>query len=282
MSDNTLKIWAGNAANGVPCSAYLTGLTSKSGNAKTGPLIMQISMMADRVPTVRYDDVKVSPDGEPVLDDAGRPIWFNLDCHEAVCKGCRFRPDLAHYCPYCGKKNEPGPATCDFCGKTLGVCYVNRAKGQGAAYLYNICKPVTPWPEVEAAMKRAVDRMGMKLFRFGAFGNCTMLGEEFIERCGGTALSLGMKVVGYVADWMFYPKDHIASKYCLASCGLDPEDKKRELAHSLGWRTFRAKLENEKKRKGESICTHEQKGIQCADCAKCGGRSGDIVVTLHR
>jgi hypothetical protein len=261
---NTLKIWSGRAVNGVECSSYLSGFNDWSSNIKIGPLTMQVSVLADRAPTVRYDD--------------------DVDCHEAVCKGCAFRTHLEHTCPnpQCGTVNPPGPKVCQCCGSNLGVCYVNRAKGMQSLYDGSINKPVSDWPDVVKATEIAVRHGGMRLFRFGAFGNVLIMGQKEIKKCADLAHSLGMRTVGYVADWMFYPAGNLFAQYGMASCGLDPDNKKRDLAHKLGWRTYRAKLEDEAPRPGETLCLHESDCVQCMNCGKCGGQDGDIVITLHR
>lgn len=57
----------------------------------------------------------------------------------------------------------------------------------------------------------------------------------------------------------------------------------KELATSMGWRTFRVKLPDAPKLKNEIICpaTLPNSEVQCLNCGLCNGSQADVCVDIH-
>lgn len=58
----------------------------------------------------------------------------------------------------------------------------------------------------------------------------------------------------------------------------------KELANSLGWKTFRVKNADSPKLRDEVICPASEEGgyqLQCLTCGMCNGKNSNIVINVH-
>jgi hypothetical protein len=260
MSEHTIKIWNG-VSHGESVSAYLTGLTDYCRNEKLGPLALQISVLADRLKP-----------SEAVHEES---------CNNATCNGCVLRPDHFHACVYCNRLNAPFKRVCCECGEKLPVCYVNRTEGLRSVYQHSVAKPVTSLETTKSLIKKSALR-GMNLLRLGLFGNVSVIDYNVLEPiCLFARNRLGMKITGYISDWIFQPEGLWLNKYCLASVGMDQEGNSRKIAHQLGWSTFRIRRPGDRPLRGEHVCKHDKDRTFCMNCGICNGCNGDVVVKLH-
>jgi hypothetical protein len=84
------------------------------------------------------------------------------------------------------------------------------------------------------------------------------------------------RFTGYTHQWRTC--DTRFATICMASVET-LEDA--ELAHSMGYKTFRVKSKEEAKQPNETECLNRTVGLSCKNCLLCNTTSGDIVIDVH-
>lgn len=159
------------------------------------------------------------------------------------------------------------PSTCIF--YQLKSCYVNLAYSVGA-----IVKAVR-----NNRYTQGLDytKMRGRIIRIGAYGDCSSLPYEYVEKITKIASGFMNYTHGYKnCDQRF-------KNIAMASCETidDALD-----AQSKGWRTFRVIMPNEPLLENETLCPNSKNAnITCNMCLKCNGANGkskqNIVVVRH-
>lgn len=155
-----------------------------------------------------------------------------------------------------------------------GDCYVNL--GQGArAVAEGITRGIYP-EDIESAQAYARGRM----VRLGTYGDPAAVPLSIWE----SLLEFAKGSTGYTHQWK-KPQGQAVMSVCMASA--DNEVQRQE-AKSLGYRTFRVRLEEEPKLPGEFVCPASKeagKRLTCDDCGACSGgidtRKADPVIVVH-
>jgi hypothetical protein len=170
---------------------------------------------------------------------------------DSVCGDCKHRP-----------KTDSNP-------DGWGTCYVNVGQGPYAVYkaYKNNKYPVLP----------NVELFKDKYVRFGTYGDPAAIPIELIRSIVGIC----SHHTAYTHQWKNCDKELL--NYCMASVDTPKEYK---LAQSLGWRTFRVRLDSEELDKNERVCpaSSERKLVTCEQCMAChgGGNSkASIAIIAH-
>lgn len=174
------------------------------------------------------------------------------------------------------------PHTAVKTGEDATVCgdCPHRPANEGTCYVTVFQAPLSvhrayhrgsyPAFEVEAFRGRQV--------RFGAWGDPAAVPTEVWANIAAVASGH----TGYTHQWK--TADPALAPYCMASA--DNADD-RAMAHGMGWRTFRTRLESEPRLKGEAVCPASAEAghkLTCSDCMACSGstgKRGDIVIIAH-
>jgi len=102
--------------------------------------------------------------------------------------------------------------------------------------------------------------------RIGAYGDPTAIPLDVWDNL----CSVSNSYTGYTHNWRRKQfQDY--KKYCMASVEMDKEYRQ---AVSMGWKTFRARLKDEKISKNEFICPASKEGKEVTSCSKCNACSG--------
>ena len=255
-----LIIWTGlSLLDGkTPIEVTLTGLKSKSNNAKTGRVLQTWIQLANIDPR------------DAIRDGRDAPICG--DCkHMARCVDCGTHAPFHEgaRCPDCG-------------GEVKRPCYVKVQHGPTTVYkVRNGIKG--PWARNPwYAMATPADLEQIKgldaVIRFGAYGDPaavpTRVWESLAELCP--------RFMGYTHQWRTC--DPNLKRYCMASV-----DSPKEYAEavSMGWRTFRVRAPWQKLDKAEAVCPASEeagKKAVCADCTLCMGtqrKAKHIAIIAH-
>lgn len=117
-----------------------------------------------------------------------------------------------------------------------------------------------------------------KPLRLGAYGDCTCLPYEFIEKI---VKSAKRGYLNYTHGWLNC--DPRFANIAMASVESIPD---KELANSLGYRTYRVRPIDGEILPDEILCPNEKNEfIKCDMCMKCNGTNGkskkNIVITVH-
>lgn len=174
----------------------------------------------------------------------------------------------------CGDCPHRGKVTTDSTGQPRNVgrtCYVN--VGQGPLAVFRAYK-AGKYP-VQSPM--AIGRM----VRLGTYGDPAAVPVEIWQ----SLLHGAVGHTGYTHQWRD-PRFSDLRSLCMASADTAEE---ADLAHSMGWRTFRVSLDPAKDpiRKGEVLCpasAEAGKKLTCAECRACdgaNGRRGSIYIPAH-
>lgn len=144
--------------------------------------------------------------------------------------------------------------------KHFGSCYVNIFQAPSRIY--------------EAYHRGTYEKLNddnIKYFegrniRLGAYGDPTAIPLDIWDKI----CSVSSGYTAYTHNWRKKQfQDY--KKYCMASVEMDKEYLK---AISMGWRTFRARVESEKVSKKEFICPASKEGKKVTSCSKCKACSG--------
>ena len=114
--------------------------------------------------------------------------------------------------------------------------------------------------------------------RLGAYGDPAALPISVLARL----VSSSVHSTGYTHQWRTCDREY--RQFLMASCDSVEE---RELAKSMGWRTFRIRPDDQKL-PGEIVCPASTEAgalTQCRWCGKCNGMANpngrDITITVH-
>jgi hypothetical protein len=157
--------------------------------------------------------------------------------------------------------------TCNDCvhrsvaSKGFGSCYVMLFQGDNQVYrsYQNGSYPTLPFEQIKEVFKD-------KLVRFGSYGEPVLIPENIVSEIVNTSS-------GHTGYTHQYKKQSFqwAKKYFMASCDSIKDTIK---AKSLGWRTFRVRIEDEPIQKGEFSCPASKemgKKRTCSNCLSCNG-----------
>ena len=159
------------------------------------------------------------------------------------------------------------PLDCFF---KANACYVNLAYAPRA-----IVKSIK---DGNYQTKLNYPMLSHNVLRMGAYGDCSSLPYEFIEKI---IKASKQGYLNYTHGWKSC--DSRFANIAMASVETI-EDK--ELANSMGYRTFRVRPENGEILNDEILCPNEKNDfITCKMCMKCNGNNGkskkNIVITRH-
>jgi hypothetical protein len=176
---------------------------------------------------------------------------------------------------------------CQFQGDETGVgriCYVNL--GHGPRNVYEGYRRGI-YPRLKQSQYKRVFR-GREI-RFGAYGEPVLIPITIVR----ALVACTVAHTGYTHQWA-KPQYQEYREYIMASCD-SPADFAD--ARAMGWRTFRARTENQPMLPGEIMClaspefraAHPDKPkLQCIDCTLCdGARHGatdpraNIAIVVH-
>ena len=156
----------------------------------------------------------------------------------------------------------------------LGSCYVVVA--QGPAGIYRAWKK-NRYKKFHPGIVNAAIRLAGQNIRLGAYGDPAALPLDTLHY-----LTDGLRFTGYTHQWKTCDPEY--KRFCMASVDTPQEYVK---AKSMGWRTFRVRLENEILAKGEIMCpASEEMGHRttCDRCVLCMGttiKAKDIAIVVH-
>lgn len=178
--------------------------------------------------------------------------------------------------PHVAWKDGDYDSVCGDCPhKDNGVCYVDRTKGSRGVWVGvsngKSYREVTPeeFGQIMAGLE----------VRWGADGDPAAIPADQFAVIAAHVQSC----TGYTHQWRW--ATHLKG-HCMASCDT-PVDRAK--AASLGWRTFRVRLEDETLLPGEFVCPASQEAgmkKQCSDCMACDGhlrgeRRANPVIIAH-
>lgn len=162
----------------------------------------------------------------------------------SVCGDCKHRPSLD------------------------GACYVNLGHGPTAVW-NGLMRDIYPMSLLSAA------RMceGRKV-RLGSYGDPMAIPwfAWYVLVAGAVGHT------GYTHQWMNPDIAHIQREGIMALCMASVDTPtEADMAHTLGYRTFRVRTRDEPMLAGEFVCPASDeagKRLQCADCLACNGGVG--------
>ena len=150
-------------------------------------------------------------------------------------------------------KTANDAAVCGDCPLRSGNgCYVNVAQA-----------PAAVWKSYKRGIYPALrtDRMVGREIRLGAYGDPCALPFEVWHNIVRDV----PKWTGYTHQWR--TADQLFRELLMASTHSLEENA---VAHSMGWRTFRAKLQGDPLASDEFYCPSDR-GVECRDCRACDG-----------
>jgi len=152
-----------------------------------------------------------------------------------------------------------------------GACYVNL--GQAPLSIYRAYKRGA-YPKYDEA-KHAELFFSRKL-RLGAYGDPAAVPYEVFK----PLVDLSLMHTGYTHQVRHKNFDIRYLNICMVSADTP---KQAERMQSLGARTFRVAIANDNLAENEIECLSDSKGISCADCGLCNGKSNqpNIAITVH-
>ena len=125
-----------------------------------------------------------------------------------------------------------------------------------------------------------ITRIRGKFVRFGAYGEPVMIGEANVRVIADASSSF----TGYTHQWR-NPSYKWANKYFMASVETEPL---MNVAHRMGWRTFRVMDKSQSPIKGTEIsCPASKEMGSVTTCNKCGlckgttSKGKSIAIILH-
>lgn len=157
-------------------------------------------------------------------------------------------------------------AVCGDCPLRAGACYVTKFFAPN-----NIQK--TYW---KGGYEKIDYRwLRHEVLRIGSWGDPAAIPfevwEDLLRRT-----KMQHRFTGYTHQWRTC--DPRFATICMASVET-LEDA--ELAHSMGYKTFRVKSADEPKQPNETMCLNTTIGASCKNCLLCNTASGDIVIDVH-
>lgn len=168
-------------------------------------------------------------------------------------------------------------ANCGDCKHRRGLggsCYVNLGQGPRAVY-DGVMRGIYPTDPAAAAVAASG-----RMVRLGTYGDPAAVPvavwAQLVTQAKGWT--------GYTHQWR-NALGLAVREFCMASADTPAE---RDLARSLGFRTFRVRTADQTTMPGEFMCpaaAESGKRTTCADCGACGGgqasRKADPVIVVH-
>lgn len=160
-------------------------------------------------------------------------------------------------------------AICGDCTHRSGSCYVLTAQGPRSAWesWHRDPKPV---PENYTAFANV---------RLGAYGEIPAIPFEVVEEF----MEPVSNFTGFTHAWRYC--DQRYRQYLMASVESIDE---AQIAHAMGWRTYRTMLKGELRIAGESLCPGSEeagKKLTCSQCGFCNGNAtnlrGNVAINVH-
>lgn len=148
---------------------------------------------------------------------------------------------------------------------------------EGACYVTKFFAPRNVQKTYQASKYEQLDtsKLRNEVLRIGSWGDPAALPHDvWANLLRRTQLS--DRFTGYTHQWRTC--DPAFTSLCMASVET-LEDA--ELAHSMGYKTFRVKSPDEPKQPNETVCLNTTIGISCKNCLLCNTTSGDIVIDVH-
>ena len=166
--------------------------------------------------------------------------------------------------PHHAVKSGSDGAVCGDCPLRDGACYVSTFQAPRSVWQATNGAPVTPVGVLA------------KPVRFGGWGDPASAPEAtraMLAACLGSDVGW----TGYTHQWR-RPDTQWLRRWIMAST---ENDSGTTLAHSLGWRTFRARPSGAALRNGEIHCPSPR--VSCAACQLCRGdrRARNISIEAH-
>lgn len=152
------------------------------------------------------------------------------------------------------------------------ACYV--AVQRGPAGVWKAYRNGSYAKADRQTLDRYLDGRGVRL---GSYGDPAAVPVHVLEALTAKASSW----TGYTHAWRRAPW---LKRFCMASVDTLVD---RFWAKAAGWRTFRARLDNEAVQWGEIVCPASDEGghvVSCLECRLCSGtnrRAKDIVIVAH-
>ena len=165
---------------------------------------------------------------------------------------------------------------------TGGSCYVNL--GQGARAVYDgFLRGIYPAHTASSdatALEHAMWESRRRMVRLGTYGDPAAVPATIWR----SLLTFAQGSTGYTHQWR-NALGLAVRDFCMASADTPAE---RDLARSLGFRTFRVRTTEQPIMPGEFSCpaaAESGKRTTCADCGACSGglasRKADPVIVVH-
>ena len=185
----------------------------------------------------------------------------NSGSDSAVCGDCPLRGVIRP----ASERTVKGKFDGDTCNKDRS-CYVNVAQAPAAVYqAYKAGK----YPKLTKAHFRKFIGRGL---RYGSYGDPVAIPLQDWKLL--ESLCTGKAHPGYTHQWK-NTRFKAWAKKLMASTHTEAEN---ELAHSMGWRTFRTLINIGDKVKGEIICPASAEAgykATCQTCGACNGKHGE-------
>jgi hypothetical protein len=157
-------------------------------------------------------------------------------------------------------------SVCGNCPLREGACYVTKFQAPRNVQKtyqrggYELIKP---------------NNIRNEILRVGSWGDPAALPAIIWQRLLRRT-TLSGKHTGYTHQWRTC--DPVFATFCMASVENEAD---MNLAHSMGYRTFRVKNFEEPALPNEVMCLNTKIGVTCKQCTMCNASSGDIVINVH-
>lgn len=167
--------------------------------------------------------------------------------------------------PVANVKALADAAICGSCPHRRGMggsCYVNLGQGPRAV-ADGIVRGIYPF-DPAAAAAASTDRV----VRLGTYGDPAAVPAQVWD----ALLANAAGNLGYSHQWKSGQAQHVMH-LCMASADSESD---RDLAKSMGYRTFRVRVAEEPIRAGEFVCPASKEAGYKKTCATCGACSGGV------
>lgn len=181
-------------------------------------------------------------------------------------------------------RDDMSPLEASKAGHDVSICgdCVFRAKDgkERSCYVTLMHAPQNLYRSKEQAQPLLHKHVRGEIIRLGAYGDPASIPfditEDLVKHARG--------VLGFTHQWRTC--DQRLQHYCMASCETEAD---RELAKSMGWRTFRVKTPEMPRLAGERPCPSSEEagdnGVTCSKCMQCNGthtgHTRDFVINVH-
>lgn len=185
---------------------------------------------------------------------------------------------------------KDAPSVCGGCPFLGAMHPTGEKRQQGPCYAWALSMPIASqlkavqagryvegepgWILAEAHLRAHAPR----IIRVATVGDSAAVPRWVWDRLRA-ACPDGTTPQNYTHQWRRADAQHLRT-WTMASVETE-EDAAR--AHAMGWRTFRARLEDAPATDAEKVCTYEAEKLTCSACRACDGQSDapSIVTTVH-